>query len=149
MEIEGYENYLIYPDGKVYSKVSKRYLLAQLNKSGYLHIGLYKDNKRKEHKIHRLVGLHYITNPDNKPFLDHINRDKLDNRVENLRWVTRSENGQNVDKRKHNKSGIKNIYYDKTNRGYRYEKQINSITHRKRFKTLEEAIEYKKNIENI
>jgi hypothetical protein len=99
--------------------------------------------------IHRLVALHYIPNPDNKPCVDHINRDRKDNRLENLRWTTYSENGQNVDKRKDNKSGHKNISYDKRYQGYRYVKNINGVIKQKYFKTLEEAIEYKKNIENI
>lgn len=47
--------------------------------------------------VHRLVAECYIVNQENKPFVDHINRNKIDNRVENLRWVTKSENSRNTE----------------------------------------------------
>ena len=43
--------------------------------------------KYKHYSVHRLVGECFIPNPDNLPTIDHINRDKTDNRVENLRWA--------------------------------------------------------------
>jgi hypothetical protein len=147
MEIEGYENYLIYEDGRVYSKKTKIYLSTCDDGNGYLQVGLSKDGNQKSHKIHRLVAEHYIPNPDNKPCVDHIYRDKTDNRVENLRWATISENGQNRGVQKNNKVGIKNICYDKINDTYKYEKKINNKIHKKTFKTLEEAIAYKEDYE--
>lgn len=143
MEVIGYPNYLIYPDGRVWSKKYKRYLSACDDGDGYLQVELYKDGNRKLHKIHRLVGLHYIPNPDNKICLDHINRDKTDNRKENLRWTTISENGQNRGKNKNNTSGHKNICYDKKNKRYQFLKRINGKTYQKYFKTLKEALCYK------
>lgn len=62
---------------------------------GYLAIKLYKDGKCKQAKIHRLVAIAFIPNPDNKPEVDHINTNVEDNRVANLRWVTSSENKLN------------------------------------------------------
>jgi len=143
MEVRGYPNYLIYPDGRVYNKKYKRYLTGTPDGTGYLHLNLYKDGNRKLHKIHRLVGLHYIPNPDNKICLDHINRDKTDNRKENLRWATHSENNHNKGVRKDNKLGIKNISYDKSKDRYRYVKEIRGEIHQKYFKTLKEALCYK------
>ena len=144
MEIIDYQNYLIYNDGKVQNKKTKRYLKPRTNNHGYLYVNLYKDKKRKTHKIHRLVGLHYIANPENKRSIDHINRIRTDNRVENLRWATDSENCQNTIVSKNNKLGIKNICYQKRDNVYKYEKVINKVKHYKYFKTLKEAEEYKK-----
>ena len=45
--------------------------------------------------VHRLVALAFIDNPDNKPTIDHIDRDKNNNCVENLRWATQSEQEYN------------------------------------------------------
>ena len=148
MEIVGFENYLIYPDGKVQNKKTKRYLKPQINSEGYYHIQLRKDKKPHSFMIHRLVGLHYIPNPDNKRCLDHINRIKTDNRVENLRWATDSENQQNRGVQSNNKLGIKNISYNKLMKSYDYKKNINGVNNYKCFKTLEEAIAYKKDYEN-
>ena len=143
MEIEGYENYLIYEDGKVWSKNVKRYLSACDDGNGYLQVTLCKDGNRKLYNIHRLVALNYIPNPDNKPEVDHWNGKRNDNRVENLRWATYSENGQNRREQNNNKLGIKNICYDKSQDRYRYKKEINGVKYYRWFKTLKEALCYK------
>jgi len=90
MEIEGYPNYLIYDDGRVYSKKRKIFMKPSLIK-GYLSIRLFIDSKRKGFLIHRLVALHYIPNPHNKPEVDHIDINPLNNSISNLRWATRQE----------------------------------------------------------
>ena len=109
MEIKDYEDYLIYNDGLVFSKKTNIFLKPHYDKDGYEMVCLYKNNKKKTFTIHRLVALHYISNPQNKLQVDHINRIKTDNRVENLRWATNSENGFNKGLIKTNTSGFKNI----------------------------------------
>ncbi len=146
MEIQGYPNYLIYPDGRVSSnRFPDRFLKQQINKNnGYLYVNLYKDGIRKLHNIHRLVAEHYIPNPYNKKCVDHWNGKRNDNRVENLRWATHSENNQNKGVRKDNKTtGIKNICYNKSRDNYIYSKTVEGKTYQKYFKTLKEALCYK------
>ena len=145
MEIVGYSNYLIYEDGRVYSKYYNKFLNIYKNRYNYSYVNLYNDKKRKHFTIHRLVALHYIPNPENKLEVDHKNRNKEDNRVENLRWATSCENNQNKAVTKRNKLGIKNI--SKHQSGYRYHKVINGKDCLKYFKTLEEAIQFKKEFE--
>ena len=97
MEVKDFPNYLIYPDGRVFSKNprSNGFIKSHTSNQGYFFVTLYKDGKGKNKTIHRLVAEHYIPNPDNKPFVDHMNRDRKDNRIENLRWATKSENERN------------------------------------------------------
>ncbi len=59
---------------------------------GYNDICLWVNNKRRHHSVHRLVLLAFIPNPENKPCANHINGIKTDNRIENLGWITYSEN---------------------------------------------------------
>lgn len=96
MEIEGHPDYLIHRDGRVWSKKGKgRFLKPYPNPDGYLLVALYKDCKRNHMKVHRLLGKAYIPNPENKPQIDHIDRNTQNNNIENLRWATKSENQRN------------------------------------------------------
>ncbi len=97
MEIQEYKNYTISEDGKVYNKKFKRYLKPYKNNKGYLIVSLYKDGKRKHISIHRLVALHFIENPENKETVDHIDRNRTNNSVNNLRWATKAEQNRNRD----------------------------------------------------
>lgn len=75
----------------------QRLMTPQLRgKQGYACVRLRTDiGVTKTYSIHRLVAEAFIPNPDNKPTVDHINRDRLDNRVENLRWATYEEQQSN------------------------------------------------------
>ena len=147
MDIIDNDRYLIYDDGRVWSKYYKKFLKPYCgsnngrNRGIYLRVMLCK----KTWKIHRLVALHYVPNPDKEryPMVDHIDRNTLNNHYTNLRWVNASMNSQNQDVRKNNKLGIKNIHYHATNKQYIFKKRINGLDIRKSFKTLEEAIQYK------
>jgi len=94
--IKGYENlYKINKKGEIYSCHYKK-IMTQLEKSdGYLYVDLRRDGKRYKGYIHRLLLLQYIDNPENKPEVDHIDRNKHNNSLDNLRWCTRLENRHN------------------------------------------------------
>tara|TARA_R100000951_G_scaffold45_1_gene136 strand:+ start:90 stop:539 length:450 start_codon:yes stop_codon:yes gene_type:complete len=118
MEIQNHPNYLIYPDGKVFSKKSNIFMKPCDNGTGYKYVSLYPG--RKNITIHRLVAIHYIPNPENKSEVDHINRIRNDNRVENLRWVTHDENTENKGIQKRNNTGFNWITNMKTRTTYVY-----------------------------
>ena len=94
--IKGYENlYKINRNGEVYSCHYNKIIKPQLKVDGYLFIHLSKEGIRKKFYVHRITALQYIENPDNLPEVDHIDRNKQNNCVENLRWVTRIMNARN------------------------------------------------------
>lgn len=74
---------------------------------GYHHVGLYRDGKSTIYRVHRLVAEAFIPNPENKPFVDHIDTDRGNNRVDNLRWVTQEENSNNPLSVEHNRMAQK------------------------------------------
>ena len=84
-----------YKDGRRRQRREK--LKPQTNKDGYFVVRLFAQGNQKGVlvKVHRLVAEAFIPNPENKPYIDHINTVRGDNRIENLRWVTSSENSRN------------------------------------------------------
>lgn len=118
MEVKGYPNYLIYPDGKVKNIKTNRILKHK--KEVYDRVRLQNEDGVKLKCIHRLIAEHYIPNPENKPEVDHIDRNKKNNSIENLRWTTKSENCRNKSKQVNNTSGHKNIYWDRNRKRWSY-----------------------------
>lgn len=71
-----------------------RLLKQWVGTDGYKRVDLTDGNERKHKRVNRLVAETFIPNPGGKRDVNHINNDPLDNRVENLEWVTRQENMQ-------------------------------------------------------
>lgn len=91
--IKSLERYIEWKNG--IRLVREKILKPTENENKYLRINLSKNDKPKTIKVHRLVAEAFIPNSENKPCIDHINTIRTDNRVENLRWVTYSENNLN------------------------------------------------------
>ena len=91
MKSRKYYGYTVYENGDVINKLNKK-LKTRIHKNGYRYIDLsYKDRKMSL-KLHRILGKLFIPNPENKPEINHKNGIKLDNRLENMEWVTHKEN---------------------------------------------------------
>lgn len=92
--IKDYEDYAITDDGKVisYKYKTPRVMKTWYQKAGYENIKLCKNNQTKHFLIHRMVAEAFIPNPNNLPEVNHKNKNRQDNRVENLEWCTRIEN---------------------------------------------------------
>jgi len=89
-KIEDY-NYTININGEV-TNIKTNKILKQSVNQGRVMVELWKNNKKKHFLLHRLIAKAFIPNPNNKPQINHINGNPLDNRIENLEWVTDSEN---------------------------------------------------------
>lgn len=84
-----------YVDGRIRHNNEK--VISLTHKDGYTEVRLHKpkDVKGRIYKVHILVAQAFIPNPENKPYIDHINTVRDDNRVKNLRWCTAKENSNN------------------------------------------------------
>ena len=90
--VVGYEDYLIYPDGKVFSTKSNKFLKPNITPQGYKSVELFNNNGSKRLLIHRLVAQAFIPNPNNYPQVNHIDENPSNNAVTNLEWCTAKYN---------------------------------------------------------
>jgi hypothetical protein len=85
--------YGITEDGQIWSYYKSQYISPAISKIGYYYVCIKnKDRERKHMYVHRLVALAYIPNPDDKPDVNHKDGDKSNNHVNNLEWITKSDN---------------------------------------------------------
>lgn len=94
-EIPGFPTYCITKDGKVWSRKTKRFLRPYLG-HGYLHIDLWRDSKPHHRQIHRLVLETFTGSCPKNMECCHSNGIRIDNRLENLRWDTHSNNAKDA-----------------------------------------------------
>lgn len=91
--IQGFENaYLVSNFGNIFSLRRNKVLRVRKSTRGYGQVNLSSRGRMTTHRVHRLVATHFIPNPLSLPEINHINENKLDNRVENLEWCDRSHN---------------------------------------------------------
>lgn len=123
-------------DGCIYLPTSCKnpahWTFGSKSKRGYLQVYI----GGKKYLVHRLVAECYIPNPNNKPQVDHINRNRDDNRVENLRWATNSDNQRNTVKndRVNSRGGV-HWYEDKNqyDREHYYRNHEKYLAHKKEY----------------
>jgi hypothetical protein len=95
-DVVGMEDlFAITEDGEIWSKRTNKFLKKVKSKTGYWTIPTKiggRNGKYKTFKVHRAVAEAYIPNPNDKPFINHKDGNKLNNSVDNLEWCTASEN---------------------------------------------------------
>ena len=113
--IKDFENYEVSNFGNVKNSITGRILKNQIYNNGYFYVKLCKDGKTLNKTIHKLVGNAFLPNPENKRCIDHVDNNRLNNNVENLRFASHSENGMNQKISSKNTSGFKGISFNKKN----------------------------------
>ncbi len=152
--IEGYEDYIIFTTGKIYSKYTNKFMKPQLTEWNYYKIRLSNNNNKKIFKLHRLLALAFIPNLHKLPTVDHIDKNPFNNNLNNLRWASYSKQCINRNKLRNNKTGYNGVHFDKNR--YRAKLIIDKKPHTKSFSILkygkEEAlrlaIEFRKSMED-
>lgn len=91
-QITNYDNYYIYDNGDVLNISTNKILKGSISEHGYKYYRLSKNNKKKMFYAHRLVAEMFLDNPNNLKVVNHIDGNKLNNNVDNLEWVTQSDN---------------------------------------------------------
>lgn len=130
--IDGYDNYEVSDCGRV-RNVSRGRILSHGYLNEYPRITLSKDNNTKNYFIHRLVAFAFIDNPNNYQHIDHINHNRKDNGVHNLRWVSDSKNQTHRNKAKNNTSGIIGVCKKSDNTWNALWHDDNYVQHKKSF----------------
>ena len=116
-KIKNYENYSISNLGNVRNDLNNKILKQSIRcNNGYMSVHLTLNNKQITNNIHILIANAFIDNPDNKLTVDHIDQNKLNNSLSNLRFSTQSEQCMNRSKMKNNVSGITGVYKTKKNK---------------------------------
>lgn len=141
-DISGFEDkYCVTKDGRVYSLLTKRFLKQHDDSYGYNTVNL----SGKTYKVHRLIGKTFLENPENHPHIDHINRDRKDNSLSNLRYVSLSENQLNKNSYIKKSPEYRNIQTKKSSFKVTIRKKSGNVY--RSFKTLKEAQDFRDSIQ--
>jgi hypothetical protein len=136
-DVIGYEGlYRVSDLGHVHGP--RKLLRPGADGGGYLAVNLCKDGRQILTKVHRIVAAAFVPNPHGKREVDHINRDRQDNRATNLQWATKRENMLNTHRHDGERYGI---YWVKPRNVYEVKFRVNKqMRHYGWHGTLEDAI---------
>jgi len=138
--IKDFENYSISNLGRVRNNATDK-ILKPGKSNGYYHVILYKDGTAYTKNIHKSVAEAFIANPYNKTCVDHIDNNRLNNNVNNLRWVSFQENSMNRKLNSNNTSNYKGVNFDKQHNKWRARIYINGKgQHLGFFNNIEDAV---------
>ena len=116
-KVTGFEKYSVSDYGNIRNDKTGRILKFGTSNNGYRRVTFSQNKKLSTKNVHRLVAGAFIPNPDNKKCVDHINNDRKNNKLNNLRWATAEQNQHNRKIDKDNTSGTKGVsFVKKTNK---------------------------------
>jgi hypothetical protein len=130
IEIQKCDGYMISNFGNIKSCCTKKEKIMKLrsNNYGYKIVHFGRKGIKKNFKVHRLVAIMFIPNPDNKAFVDHIDGNHTNNHISNLRWATPRENTHNRSKTlKQTSSTYKGVYFNKKAKKWRASIYVNGV----------------------
>ena len=134
-QIPNHSRYLISDCGVIFDDLKEEIMNQSTNNCGYKVVNVYDDDGvRKTFQVGNLVALTYLPNPNQYPHCDHIDRNRTNNKVSNLRWASVSQNAYNRSITSRNVLGVKNISF--TNDRYFYTKSQNYQQYKKSSKKL-------------
>jgi hypothetical protein len=143
--INDYDKYEVSTFGRVRNVKTDRMLKPRLNSVGYHGVLLCNNGKPKNLLCHRLCAITFIPNTDNKSQVDHIDNDRTNNHINNLRWTTCQENSMNSSMKFNNTSGYKGVHFHKNANKWCVQIKINGKNkHLGYFINKDEAIETRK-----
>jgi hypothetical protein len=141
--VPGFDGYEVDTEGAVFNKFGKQ--LKPQSVKGYLRVRLTREKYNAPCiPVHRLVAKAFIPNPENKPTVDHIDRNKTNNSISNLRWATYPEQGHNKSFRKKEKDvSTEEVGIRFHCRTWEATITVNNKRYYKGFPTLEEAKQWR------
>lgn len=106
--------YEISNKGNVMNVRKRQIMKPWMHTEGYWCVDLVvSKTNRTRFRLHRLIAIHFIPNPDNLPYVDHIDGNRLNNSIENLRWCTMSQNNMNKGATPGSSSSYKGVSWTK------------------------------------
>ena len=127
-KIEGFENYSVSDFGNVRNDKSGRILKEDDARGGYFRVCLSKNNKKHNKLIHKLTAEAFLLNPENKKCVDHIDNNRHNNKLANLRFATLQQNSQNRPISSNNTSGTKGVRWNQNINKWTAQIKINGKT---------------------